>query len=222
MGITIIPTPTVINAGPIDPIYYNIFCSYEVAVGGDVAVTNVVPVKPCSRVPGAVHPMDYAFPTWGVPLNITVTVENKDAASATFDVNASYVNATGSYLIGTQTKTLGGSATENVTFSWNVSAVALGVYNITAEAVLEGDTYPDDNSLTYSRVKIKLPGDANGDAIVDVSDFSALGKSWFKGCEDSGYDPTVDFNSDCFIDVSDFAVLGKWWFQSTDAYTAED
>jgi PKD repeat protein len=47
MGISIIPAPTVINAGPIDSIYYNIFCSYELAVGQyPVASFTYSPDKP--------------------------------------------------------------------------------------------------------------------------------------------------------------------------------
>jgi len=54
------------------------FALEPIPVGGDVAVTNVVPAA------------TQAYPTWTVPVDINVTVENVGSVTATFTVTAYY------------------------------------------------------------------------------------------------------------------------------------
>ena len=170
----------------------------------DVAVISVVPSNTT------------AYPTWAVPLNITVVVENQGPITVTFNVTVYY----DSNPIGTKTVTdLGSGAQATLVFEWNLTDVPPSVvshayvpYTIKAEAeILPGETDTADNSLTDGTVLVKLPGDATGDGTVDVSDFSFMGYYWFNV---RGYNPSVDFNNDGMIDVSDFAILGKYWFES--------
>jgi len=170
----------------------------------DVAVVSVVPSNTT------------AYPTWAVPLNITVVVENQGAITVTFNVTVYY----DSNPIGTKTVTdLAPGTQATLVFEWNLTGVppsavshAYVPYTIKAEAeILPGETDTADNSLADGTVLVKLPGDANGDGTVNAADFGILGYYWFNI---RGFDPRTDFNGDNFINAIDFAILGKHWFES--------
>jgi hypothetical protein len=50
-------------------------------------------------------------------------------------------------------------------------------------------------------------GDANGDNLVDIMDFTILRAAFGQGCGDAGYDPRAEFTDDCLVDVVDFTWL---------------
>jgi len=78
--------------------------------------------------------------------DIVVVVENQGTDTQTFDVSVSYKRITDP-LIGTQTVTLASGAKTAVTFQWSPS---WGSYQITAEAILNGDMDPTDNTYTIT------------------------------------------------------------------------
>jgi len=152
-----------------------------------------------------------AYPTWVVPLNITVIVENQGPWPETFDVIA-YYNETA-----IETKTVTVASRENTTliFSWNLTGVAEGTYTIRAEAsIVPGETDTADNTLTDGTVKLKHPGDANDDGVVDAYDLGILGKAWQTSVGDPDYDPRADFNGDGTVDEQDEAILQQYWPRS--------
>ena len=155
MGISIIPTTAVINAGPIDPLSYNIVCSYEAALVHDVAVTNVVPS------------VSEAYPTWTIQVNVTVM--NNGTIPASFNVTA-YYNVSTWCEIGTQNVTdLASGAQTTLTFNWNLSSVPICNRTIKANATLAGDANLANNE-GYSWVKVKWLGDVNNDGSTNVLD----------------------------------------------------
>jgi len=101
----------------------------------------------------------------------------------------------------------------------------IGAYNTTFRLPTDrksGDYLLFANSLyggeAASRItgfSIKLPGDANGDGFVDVSDFAILAASWFKSLGQTGYDARADFTGNGFVDVSDFSILAGNWFKGS-------
>ena len=54
-----------------------------------------------------------------------------------------------------------------------------------------------------------IPGDTNGDNVIDSSDFGNLIGAYGSALNvtGSGYDPAIDLNGDGFIDSSDFGIL---------------
>jgi len=99
------------------------------------------------------------------------------------------------------------NGTYNLTFKL-LRGAKLGNYTVFVSSAYQGIEVTESTTFNVHA----LPGDANGDGFVDVSDFAILGKAWFTGYGDPGYDARADFNGDGFIDVSDFAILGKNWF----------
>jgi len=152
-----------------------------------------------------------AYQTWTTPVNITVVVKNEGPVSETFNVTA-YYNTTA---IGLQTVTdLAPGTNATLVFQLSPSGISVGNYVIKAEAsIIPGEADTADNSLTDGTVRVKFPGDANGDNFVDGSDLGLLASSWFKGQGQTGYDYRCDFTGDNFVDGSDLGYLAVNWFQ---------
>ena len=154
-----------------------------------------------------------AYPTWTFPLNITVVVENQGTATETFDVEfwAEGPEWTGWALIETKTITLAAGANTTLVFNWNITGIAEGVYTIWVEAIaLPEETDTEDNFIELiDIVKIKLPGDANDDGIINANDLGILAKAW--AASGGTYDTRADFNGDGTIDTLDHDILKAYW-----------
>jgi len=167
----------------------------------DVAIINVTPAK---TVVGQ-----------GYKCKINVTAENQGNVYENFNVSVYYRNATGDYLIETQTGiTLAAGASINLTFTWDTK---LGVqrnytlgYTIFANAtVVPGETETGDNTYTDGTVKVVIPGNFNADNQVNVLDLGKMGVHW--GPAGKPYNANVDINCNGEINVVDLGILGVWW-----------
>ena len=160
--------------------------------GPSLAVTSVVPAK------------NQVYPTWIVPLKISVTVLNKGTEPANFTV-ATYCNDT---LIETpQTVTdLAASTMINLTFSWNLTDVSWGNYTIKANATLEGNA--DNDEKVDGTVKVKMPGDLDGSAKVDWQDLRevCLAYGSTPAIPDK-WNPQCDFDGNGKVDWRDLRTL---------------
>jgi hypothetical protein len=146
-----------------------------------------------------------AYPTWIVPLDITVDVENQGTREETFNVTV-YANTT---LIETKTITLPAGATTSLVYNWDLAGVAEGTCTVRANAtVLYGEFDTEDNTGTTT-VEIKHPGDANGDKSVNALDLGILAKAWT--ASGGTYDARADFNGDGVIDTLDHDILKAYW-----------
>ncbi|MCK4424830.1 hypothetical protein KAU93_04015, partial [Candidatus Bathyarchaeota archaeon] len=100
---------------------------------------------------------------------------------------------------------------ENIilTFSWNTTDVQPCVnYTIKAEASTDpNETDTSNNTFTDGTVKVKIPGDVNGDGVVDIYDLSIVSVAYgtFEG--QPGYDPDADINKDGLVDGRDLATV---------------
>jgi hypothetical protein len=149
-----------------------------------------------------------AYPTWTIPLNVTVVVENQGTRTETFSVTA-YANTTA---IGTKTTALDAGDSTELVFSWNLAGVTEGTYTIRANTtVLYGEIDTADNTMTDGIVRIKHPGDANGDNVLNAYDLGILAKSWETKVGESLYDARADFNGDGKIDSEDHEILKAYW-----------
>jgi nitrous oxidase accessory protein len=148
----------------------------------------------------------------GEIVNITVVAENQGTWTETFNVTVKYENTTLaiSGTVGTQEVVdLAPDANVTLVFSWNTTEMQPCVnYTIIAEAsILPGELDTEDNTHVDGKVKVKMPGDVNGDGVVDVMDLSIIGAAYgtFEG--QPGYDPDADLNEDGIVDLRDLAVV---------------
>jgi hypothetical protein len=68
-----------------------------------------------------------------------------------------------------------------------------------------------DNQVLF--VGERIPGDANGDGIVNVTDLYGISIHWYQGppANTSSYEIFADFNYDGLVDTSDLKILGNDW-----------
>lgn len=96
----------------------------------DVAITSLVPSK--------------ILTVAGEVINLTVGVENQGNYTETFDVSVSYDEN----IIETSNVTLDAGANTTITFHWNTSDVAVGLYILTAKAeVVTSENETEDNTF---------------------------------------------------------------------------
>jgi hypothetical protein len=148
------------------------------------------------------------YPTWTQPLTVEVLVKNRGTETQTFEVSAYADTIT----IGTQTVELAANAQTYLEFDWSLGSVPEGLYKIRATAkVIEGDTDTPDCLYLASTVKVKHPGDANDDTIVNGYDLGILAKAWGTSPGDALWDPRADFNGDLIINTEDHNILKAYW-----------
>jgi hypothetical protein len=173
-------------------------CTIRIVEDPDVMLTNVTYSK---SIVGK-----------GLSIPIQVTVENLGPLTETFNVTA-YANAT---IIQKLQVTLASEKSTNTTFTWNTTGLAYGNYTISAYAQpppYQTDTRHD----TYKSpvpILVSIPGDANGDGVVDASDFFILERAWGTSVGQKNYDPRADFNGDGVVDALDFYILEVHWGKS--------
>ena len=167
----------------------------------DIAVTNV-------DVPKTVVGQGYCA-------NITVTVENKDVQTRTFNVSIN-VNQTAIY---TREVTLTSEASITFTYLWNTSSFEKGNYTITVYASpLPNETNTRNNQYNAGFIIIAQIGDITGiegwpDGKVDIRDIAAVSRGFGSCLYDSLYDANCDVTgptigvADGKIDIRDIAAV---------------
>jgi len=165
----------------------------------DIATTNTTPSK---TIIGQGH-----------ALQINVTATNQGSYTQTFSVIA-YANATA---IETKTATLGNGNSTISSFTWDTTTVPYGNYTISAYAnPLPGEVDTADNTYTDGTVLVTVPGDVNGDRIVDIFDIGAISAHWYPGppAGPLGYDANCDINDDGTVDIFDIGATSAHWGQT--------
>jgi nitrous oxidase accessory protein len=147
----------------------------------------------------------------GETVNITVTVKNtgKLGTAETFTVTP---KRNGTNIETKQVTNLAAGATQNITFTWNTAGIETGTYTISATASLVTDELnTDNNNRTDGTVTVEapIPGDTNGDGVVNEQDLIALAQAFSTTPESPNWNPNADFNQDGIIDAQDLRMLGR-------------
>jgi len=139
----------------------------------------------------------------GFSMHINVTVTNQGDFTETFNVTV-YANTTA---IQTKTLTLTSQNSTTITFTWNTSGFVKGNYTIWAYAwPVAGETDKADNTFTDGWVIVTIPGDVNGDHIVDISDLVITVGAIPSAPGWPNWNPNADINGDGVCDVSDLVI----------------
>ena len=167
--------------------------------GHDIAVTRVDTAKDSGRtVIGK-----------GFSTNITVTVKNYGTYNESFTTTA-YLNTTA---LQTKTATLESGVATTITFTWNTSGFTYGNYKISANVTLApGRTNHWTGPFTYGTVKVTIPGDVNGDGVVNILDVGVIAEYWLQTVPPGP--PNADVNGDGIINILDVGVIAAHWLQT--------
>lgn len=149
----------------------------------------------------------------GYTVPIETTVKNRGFYFENFNVIV-YANTT---IIQTQTITLTSGNSTTITLTWNTTGFAYGNYTISAVAdIVPGETFTADNNLTNGDVMVTIPGDVNGDRIVDIFDIGTISVHWYPDSPIGplGYHPNTDINNDLAVDILDIDITSAHWGES--------
>jgi len=141
---------------------------------------------------------------------IYVDVKNEGTVNETFDVTV-YRNST---IIQKQTTTVTPGANKTLTFTWSLSMITKGYFNISATAgPVAGETDLTDNTRVGPMIRLKIPGDIDGNGIVNMVDMSQVSAHWYPGPPVGvlGYDANVDVNGDGAINMLEVAIISANW-----------
>ncbi len=98
-------------------------------------------------------------------------------------------------------------------FTVSVAGLPNGTYNWRAKGpqflANAGTITLTGNPVTNLEAGLLRTGDANGDNIVNVSDFNVLRDSFGTICGGAGYDGRADFTGDCSVNIQDFNLMKR-------------
>ncbi len=142
----------------------------------------------------------------GRTANVTVTVENQGGFAETFNVTA-FANSSA---IGEQPVTLNPGENKTLTFIWDTTGFSYGNYIVKAVAdTVPGETETIDNTYVDGVVKVVIPGDIDGNGIVDIYDAIRLANAFGSEPSDDDWNPNADINNDAIIDIYDAILLAN-------------
>lgn len=171
-----------------DPIPHEVGDGFFMTLIRDVAVTNVVANE------------TQVYPGW--PVSIDVTVENQGNISETFNVQVYY----DSNLIGIiPISALPSGASTTARIEWNTTDVPY-CHNYTISAYIPPVPYEfdtGDNTFIDGGVKIRIPGDVNGDGSVNILDCIIASNSFASTPSDPRWNRYCDINRDNKVNILD-------------------
>ena len=143
--------------------------------------------------------------------NVTITVTNEGNITENFPV---YVYYNSTLLTTLNVTSLAPNTNATITFVWNTSGIGFGKYQLSAQTPpLPYETHVSDNTLVDGIVKLKIPGDINGDDVVDIYDALLAASAYGSKPGDPNWNPNADLNGDGIIDIYDIIILANHFGQ---------
>ena len=94
--------------------------------------------------------------------------------------------------------------TELTSYLYNILEVKLDTVALTVSGQLTDATPFEGSDI----VRTRLAGDVNEDCVVDITDFSMVGRSYGARVDDEAYEGRLDLTSDGVIDLRDLLLIG--------------
>jgi len=116
-----------------------------------------------------------------------------------------------------QTQSLPSGQLTALTFTWDTTGFAYGNYTISAVVdTVSGENDTTDNTYSNGKVLVTIPGDCNGDRLVDIFDIASISAHWSPGppIGPLGYHANADINDDGAVDIFDIGITSANWEQS--------
>jgi len=194
-NLTLTDTGLVDSSG--QPITHEVHDGFFQSLIVDVGIANIF-VAPTVLYPGG-------------NVNVSVTATNTGNTTETFSIDV-YRNST---LLATLNVTsLAPNTNYTATFVWNTLGVLWGKYVLSAHITpLPFETHISDNTLIDGIVKLKIPGDINGDDVVDIFDATLASKAFASKPGSPNWNPDADLNGDGLVDIFDMIILSSHFGQ---------
>jgi CARDB/Cohesin domain len=159
---------------------------------------------------------DGCKPMMTVPDNmfvkVNVTIANIGSSIESFDI-IFYANTTA--VDTTSVSNLAVGAQTTVSFRWNITGWTHGNYTISGYAVpVSGETSIADNTLVSGIIRVVIPGNINGDGIVDIFDAILLANAFGSSPGNPKWSPNADLMTNDMIDIFDAIILANHFGQN--------
>jgi parallel beta-helix repeat protein len=139
----------------------------------------------------------------GYGMNITITLLNYGFATETFSLIV-YANAT---IIQTIPITLESRNSTMITLTWNTASFDKGNYTISAYATpVPYETYTADNNFTDGTVYLCVPGDVDGNRIVNMLDLYKIALVFGATIGQPNYTSNCDLDNNGIINMLDLYI----------------
>jgi len=179
--------------------------------GNQDIFTERYPPSPKVSIAGMILPRNIMYNKIpSNPLNATVTVSNNAPCNETITVMFTLQNITSTiFLSVNQTAPLLASAAINLTFTVQTQNLPRGNYTMIAHVLpVQGQTDMSNNTMT-SLLQVHIPGDVNGDRIVNIIDLATVASRFGRRIGDPNYLPAADLNNDGVINIIDLSIVGS-------------
>jgi hypothetical protein len=136
-------------------------------------------------------------------LNVTVTAAGLGSYPETFNVTA-YANTIS---IASQNVTLPSGSSTDITFVWNTTGFAYDNYTISACAwPVLGGTNTSNSNFTGGNVVVTIPGDVDGNGIVNMGDIVSILLAFGSTLRQPNYNPNCDIECNGKVDMGDVVI----------------
>lgn len=140
----------------------------------------------------------------GYPFSVNVTIENQGTTEETFNFTAC-MNST---VLQTINTTLANRSSTTACVPCDSTVFEKGNYTLNASAdIVLGEAHPEDNTLNDGWVIVTIPGDIDGNFMVDIYDAILLAGKYNSKPTTPGWNPNADINSDNEVDIFDALIL---------------
>lgn len=146
----------------------------------------------------------------GYSAKTNITAANEGLPTEIFDVTL-YGNTTN---IETQTLTLAGLETADVSLNLNTTGLAYGNYTLKAYArPVANESRTLDNACVGRQVTVTIPGDISGNLKVDLSDLVLLAQAYGSKPADPNWNTNADIDGNNAVGLSDLVTLAQHYGQ---------
>jgi peptide/nickel transport system substrate-binding protein len=147
----------------------------------------------------------------GSMTTVYVDAFNQGDYEETFDVT---VYANEALICSFANLTLPPRSSATISMIGNTSTLVIGTYRlvVTLDAV-PGESATTDNTFLGGQISVSIPGDVNGNFIVDIFDAIMLAGAYDSNPGKPNWNPNADINSDSTVDIFDAILLANHYGQ---------
>lgn len=101
------------------------------------------------------------------------------------------------------------------TITFKVKGYGNSTLPLTEVIMLDSQLESTNKTLIHGAVRVKIPGDLNGDEIVNAIDLAALARTYGSSPSSPNWNAEADINGDLIVNELDLAMLDKHYSETT-------